>query len=579
MEQSPNLFLPYIMPSQAQKHVTHNEAVRRLDALVQLAVLDRDLTLPVAEPAEGDRYIVAEGGTGAWSGRDGDVAAWQDGGWAFLAPRAGWLAWIADEGQLLVFDGAEWTPAAAEAAGASTFGVNATADATNRLAVASPATLLNPEGAGHQLKINKLAPGDTASLLFQTDFSGRAEMGTAGDDDFHFKVSPDGSDWTEALVIDRATGVVRLPQTPQREVLTAPRTYYVRTDGNDGNDGLTDSSSGAFLTIQHAIDAAAALDTSIHDVTIRIGNGTHKYDDSILLKSAIGSGKIWLRGDDANPGNVVIEAPDATTQNQNPTILAWAQSSSFELSGFTLVLNPSATSTGGIFCVASQMVLHDIVMQVGNLSGGNRNCFRCQAQGLMQFTGGIEVSGTTFGRFLQCLNARIQFQSQDLVISGNPLASDGWLIADECAVISFTSVNAVGGSRGREFLVQRNSFINFGTSFGQLGDAPGAAPFGGKTSAFDYTFNHGVRTSGTFTVQPANGPRQRVTNGGAHTLAPPTVSAEIVLYYENNANAGAITTSGWTVVSGAFTATNGHRFECRIFRDGATSVLRIVPLQ
>ena len=36
MENSANLQLPYIMPSQAQKHVTHNEAVRTLDALVQL---------------------------------------------------------------------------------------------------------------------------------------------------------------------------------------------------------------------------------------------------------------------------------------------------------------------------------------------------------------------------------------------------------------------------------------------------------------------------------------------------------------------------------------------------------------
>ncbi len=56
------------------------------------------------------------------------------------------------------------------------------------------ATLLNHDGAGHQLKINKAAAGDTASLLYQDAFSGRAELGLAGDDDFHFKVSPDGSE-------------------------------------------------------------------------------------------------------------------------------------------------------------------------------------------------------------------------------------------------------------------------------------------------------------------------------------------------------------------------------------------------
>jgi hypothetical protein len=89
-------------------------------------------------------------------------------------------------------------------------GVNATADATNKLAVASSATLFNNVGNGVQ--VNKNAAADTASFLFQTSFSGRAEFGTTGDDDFHFKVSADGSAWFEALTINRTNGVVSLPQ-------------------------------------------------------------------------------------------------------------------------------------------------------------------------------------------------------------------------------------------------------------------------------------------------------------------------------------------------------------------------------
>ena len=69
------LGLPYIAPSQAQKHVTHNEASRTLDALVQLAVKSRDLAAPPADPAPGRRHIVAAGATGAWAGKDGQVAA------------------------------------------------------------------------------------------------------------------------------------------------------------------------------------------------------------------------------------------------------------------------------------------------------------------------------------------------------------------------------------------------------------------------------------------------------------------------------------------------------------------------
>ena len=64
----------------------------------------------------------------------------------------------------------------------------------------------------HPIKINKSASGQTASQLFQSAFSGRAEIGLVGDDDLHIKVSPDGSAWREALVVTAATGTPRLPQ-------------------------------------------------------------------------------------------------------------------------------------------------------------------------------------------------------------------------------------------------------------------------------------------------------------------------------------------------------------------------------
>ncbi len=103
-----HLLLPYILAAQAQKHVTHNEAVRLLDAIVQLSVLDRDLTAPPASSADGDRYIVASGGTGLWAGWDMNVTTWVDGVWMRLVPRPGWLAWIADEATFFVWNGSAW---------------------------------------------------------------------------------------------------------------------------------------------------------------------------------------------------------------------------------------------------------------------------------------------------------------------------------------------------------------------------------------------------------------------------------------------------------------------------------------
>jgi hypothetical protein len=211
MDQSANLNLPYIMPSQAQKHITHNEAIRGLDALVQLAVLDRDLAAAPASPADGASYIVAAGATGAWAGKSNQIAAFQDGGWLFYAPRTGWRAWIADESLLVAWNGSSWIIAGQSLNPAPLVGVNATADATNKLAVKSDAILLSHDDVTHgsgdvRTTLNKSAAARTASFVFQDAYSARAEFGLTGDDDFHLKVSPDGANWTEALVAHAASG-------------------------------------------------------------------------------------------------------------------------------------------------------------------------------------------------------------------------------------------------------------------------------------------------------------------------------------------------------------------------------------
>jgi len=358
-----HLLLPYILAAQAQKHVTHNEALRLLDAMVQLSVLDRDLTAPPASPADGDRYIVASSATGLWAGWDLNVAFWIDGVWLRLVPRPGWLAWVADEATLFVWDGSVWdsvgvpqdvsdavfslvnsadptkralfsltgittgttrtftlpntsselailagtqtfsgnktftgtltasgtvTVSAAAASigtatttatygmgtGATTTGVTKTvnlgtggasgsttvvnigsatagasgttvvntptvtfanavtqvgmpqanltaqllglggaaADSYNRLSINAPAMLFNNAGAGIEATVNKAAPANDAAFAFKTGFSARALIGLLGNDDFSFKVSPDGAAFFDALKIDRTNGQVELPQ-------------------------------------------------------------------------------------------------------------------------------------------------------------------------------------------------------------------------------------------------------------------------------------------------------------------------------------------------------------------------------
>lgn len=206
-ETSPVLSLPYLAPSQAQKHVTHNEALARLDAVVQLAVESRSLATPPSGVATGARYLVASGATDAWAGEDQAVAVWTGGLWEFTAPQPGWVAYVRDEARQAVYDGSLWgqvTPALDNLDGV---GINVAHDPVNRVSVSAEATLLSHAGAGHQLKINKASTPDTASVLFQSDWAGRAEFGLAGGDNFSVKVSPDGSVWTQALSIAATTGV------------------------------------------------------------------------------------------------------------------------------------------------------------------------------------------------------------------------------------------------------------------------------------------------------------------------------------------------------------------------------------
>ncbi|HRE19867.1 MAG TPA: DUF2793 domain-containing protein [Rhabdaerophilum sp.] len=207
MSSTAHLNLPYLAAGQAQKHVTLNESLRMLDALVQLSVVSRATTVPPAAPAEGARYLLPPSPTGDWAAHGGAVAAWQDGGWNYFEPRAGWLLWVQAEGQLLVFDGSAWH-ATGGGEMLAKLGLNTTADTTNRLALASPASLFGHDGAGHQLKINKASSGDTGTVLFQTGFSGRAEMGLAGNDDFKIKVSANGASWSEAVSVNAANAMV-----------------------------------------------------------------------------------------------------------------------------------------------------------------------------------------------------------------------------------------------------------------------------------------------------------------------------------------------------------------------------------
>ena len=100
--------LPLLQVAQAQKEVTHNEAVATIDVLLHLAVETAQLALPPVSPTPGQAWIVAAAATGTWAGHVGEVANFGSGGWRFLMPREGCVAWLRDVQRFAVRTAAGW---------------------------------------------------------------------------------------------------------------------------------------------------------------------------------------------------------------------------------------------------------------------------------------------------------------------------------------------------------------------------------------------------------------------------------------------------------------------------------------
>ncbi|GEP06014.1 DUF2793 domain-containing protein [Methylobacterium oxalidis] len=217
-----HLALPLLAAGQAQKHVTHNEALGLLDALVQLACLDKDRAAPPASPAEGDRYLLAAASpSGAWAGLAGQIVLFQDGVWTGLQPRPGWLAYVADEGELYLYAGGGWTPLRGTIQSLQNLGrlgVNTAADGTNRLAVKADAALFSWDdvtpGSGHmRLALNRRSAAEEAALVLQSGYQTRALFGLIGNDQISLKVSADGASFVPGFTSHPATGCFGLGLT------------------------------------------------------------------------------------------------------------------------------------------------------------------------------------------------------------------------------------------------------------------------------------------------------------------------------------------------------------------------------
>ena len=467
MEQSDNLALPYMAASQNLKHVTHNEALRMVDALLHLSVLDRDRIEPPASPGAGDRHLIASGATGDWVGKDNQIAAWQMDAWVFYVPQNGWRVWVEAETSLYIWRETEWLSVTDELQDISLLGVNATADDTNRLTVSSSASLFNHEGAGHQIKNNKNASSDTNSLLFQTGFSGRAEMGCAGSDDFSFKVSPDGSNWFTGIEIDKDTGQVSFPSGGAREMLGASRIYHVdNTTGSDANDGL--SSGAAFATIAKAIDVAGSLDANGFYVYIQLADGI--WTEGFNINKFPVNGRLVLSGNVATPANCEISLTSGACIYCD-VYSPWG----IQFEGFKF------TNTGG----PAVDLRSGAVLTQGKVEYGTATSYAHIAltKSTLIWVSNYTISGDSQRHIIATVGSTVNWSSYTVTLTGTPNFSAFFIDLRHLSLAAGPAAPIWSGlATGARYQINGNSVIDTagqGASY-LPGDAVGTATTGGQ---------------------------------------------------------------------------------------------------
>lgn len=250
-----------------------------------------------------------------------------------------------------------------------------------------------------------------------------------------------------------------------RELLTAARTYYVRKDGNDSNDGLANSSGGAFLTIQKAIDVATAIDNGGYNITISVGNGT--YSENVILKSYVGSGYITLSGNTSSPSSCIIS-------KSTGTILYGEDAGKWKIQGFRLV----ATTGTCLYCRGLTQVALTGLMEFG---ASTRHIFAFLGAEISIETN-WSIIGSAQMHIQTSYGGRLFAVSRTCTLTGTPNFSTAFAYIQDGASAQILFMTFSGAGTGPRYAVVGNSVLQVGGAGATYlpGNAAGAVATGGQ---------------------------------------------------------------------------------------------------
>lgn len=229
-----------------------------------------------------------------------------------------------------------------------------------------------------------------------------------------------------------------------RDKLTAGRTYYVRTDGNDSNTGLVNTAAGAFLTVQKAINVAGTLDSNKFDVTIQLAQGqgavTFALGAGLVAKSMIGGGSIVIIGDETTPANVVLDCGSANATG----LLADATKTVYQARGVKLTASGAGTSFGLYAFHGGYIQFQNIVIGAGWLQQ-----LRAVDTGLLTATGNFSIAGSASGGgaslAIAAVAGVIRIQSVTITISSG-LTFDYFVGSNTSGAVLLANITWAGSS-------------------------------------------------------------------------------------------------------------------------------------
>jgi hypothetical protein len=332
---------------------------------------------------------------------------------------------------------------------------------------ASPVLVIQKSAVGEQSAIyGRTGASLRWAMLLGDEFN---ESGSNAGSSFRIDAYSDAGTYRSSpLTIGRNTGAVVLSNDltvngnlnvlgttiGKREVLTANRSYYVRTDGSDSNNGLANTSGGAFLTIQKAIDVTCGLDTGIYNVGINVADGTYAVTGTALtLKTITGAGGVSITGNTTTPTNCVIAATSGFC------VYAPGVRGTWTVNGFHL----KALTAGFDNVLATQMSL----LNLSNLRFEGLNAHVHATFGAVIVVQGSNYSvAGNFNIHLFCdSHSTIQEVGCTYTAIGTPAIGQAWAWCTQGALI-ITNANTYTACvcTGPRYFVSGVSYVNTGTA-------------------------------------------------------------------------------------------------------------------